>query len=623
MSTTRRSILTLLTAIMVTLSLSARSSIAQQQEVSVTTSLPTTAYTGDTVVMQVIIRGTQEAEPPDVPPSDSYDIRYLRPMTSSQVVFSTGSGTRVNSYVVHEYAFTPRRTGRITVPPLRIVVDGKTYTAPAATVNVVEPAEAPEFTLTLTPEKKQFYVGEPIRLRLELTLGRGIRTSPLRFQLPSWPDGLERLPHPDHPRTANDQTNPPSFDAVVNGRPEVAVATSTDTPAGPSRTLVFDWIVIARKPGSFTLDPARAEFDVIVGERPSRFMDFPGTDRTIAERRIARAAPISLVVLPLPAEGRPADFSGLVGRYAIDSRIDHNTVSVGEPMNLAVTISGPPPISLIPVFDFRAQDSLVRDFRVTRDPVLPAQAGSAAARFEQTIRARSSNIAAVPPIELNFFDPDSGTYQTARSQPIPITVKPSDSVLLDDEEPPTESAHSQVFSPSSQVRAGPFAFTGHRFDPASAIRSPLSLIALAGPPTLLLIGLAGRGVASRRARTHALRRRRRAVREAHRQLNRSSRAPADAVATAHSTAAALTNLAADWFDRPRRTLTTPEAFTLLSRASHPAAAALAPVLAECDRVRFGTESAQRTSIPPAETDLVTRARTALTAAGASLREVAP
>ncbi len=42
--------------------------------------------------------------------------------------------------------------------------------------------------------------------------------------------------------------------------------------------------------------------------------------------------------------------------------------------------------------------------------------------FSQTFRALSANVTQIPPIELNYFNPRSRTYEVARTDPIPLTV---------------------------------------------------------------------------------------------------------------------------------------------------------------------------------------------------------
>ena len=46
------------------------------------------------------------------------------------------------------------------------------------------------------------------------------------------------------------------------------------------------------------------------------------------------ADPVSIDVLPLPAVGRPGDFSGAVGSFDVSARATRNEVKVGESITL-------------------------------------------------------------------------------------------------------------------------------------------------------------------------------------------------------------------------------------------------------------------------------------------------
>jgi hypothetical protein len=47
-----------------------------------------------------------------------------------------------------------------------------------------------------------------------------------------------------------------------------------------------------------------------------------------------------LTVLPVPTEGRPPQWQGLIGRYTLGASADRSELAVGEPLRLTVTIAG-------------------------------------------------------------------------------------------------------------------------------------------------------------------------------------------------------------------------------------------------------------------------------------------
>ncbi|MFQ5495493.1 MAG: BatD family protein, partial [Phycisphaerae bacterium] len=149
---------------------------------------------------------------------------------------------------------------------------------------------------------------------------------------------------------------------------------------------------------------------------------FGGYEITRRQRESARAESVSVTVKAPPAEGRPPDYTGAIGRFTLDVSARPTRVQQGQPITLSVSIRGTPlegvagpsltgNPELASRFDY-AGDELVGDIergaKVFRRAVFPKQSG------EQTI----------PPITWSYFDPGSERYVTLSSPPIPIVVDP-------------------------------------------------------------------------------------------------------------------------------------------------------------------------------------------------------
>ena len=74
---------------------------------------------------------------------------------------------------------------------------------------------------------------------------------------------------------------------------------------------------------------------------------------------------------------------------------------------------------------------LTGEFKIPSDPIAGTVDGDIKI-FTQTLRARSSEVEAIPPIPFAFFDPESETYKTVYTQPIPLTVSPAESLAMSD-----------------------------------------------------------------------------------------------------------------------------------------------------------------------------------------------
>lgn len=550
-----------------------------REGVTVQLQAPQRMYLGDNQDIQIVVTGSRNVPPPDLSGLADFEVVYRAPQDMSSTMTTIINGrvsTNVSITYGHLYSITPRRAGTLEIPPITVMVDGKPYTTRGATIEVVQPAQGNGFSLSLTVDHAKAFVGQPILLRLVWTLGKDV--AGVQFALPI--DGAE------HETLPGPMTRP-----LARNSPGAAVVTLNGAEAMGTfdqQAVTIDRVIVPKQAGRITIGPARADYLTVVGQRQRTMFDSPFESRNITERQFSSAAPIEIEVEDLPADGRPADFSGLVGQYEITASADATSVSVGEPINLMVGVAGPYPPSLVPALDFSAQKSLNTHFRVARDPVLP-QTTATAAIFNTMIRARSDSVTAIDPVTINYFDPVARRYRTASTPAIPLAVKASTTVGLPDE---PEAAEPEP--PATRARPGglpdidrrPIAGDGGGAlgkSVRNVLRSTTTIGLLVAPPLICGLVAAGMGVARWRRRDPERARRAAAVRRLRRSLRPRDRSidPTDAAARA------LANFAADWFSHPADTLTGPAAARLLEANDTQAGRTIAGLIRECDAARFG------------------------------------
>jgi len=156
--------------------------------------------------------------------------------------------------------------------------------------------------------------------------------------------------------------------------------------------------------GSITIQPS----DVVLPETVFR------------SKETLTANPVFLDVKSLP-ESNSADFNGAVGQFTMSATLDRQTVNVGEPIIMTLTISGtgnveqlPPPTvpdtwrATINAGNYKSemQNDLIvgtRDYQIVFIPT-------------------SSVAQELPPITLEYFDPADENYKSIGTSPIPIQV---------------------------------------------------------------------------------------------------------------------------------------------------------------------------------------------------------
>jgi len=209
------------------------------------------------------------------------------------------------------------------------------------------------------------------------------------------------------------------------------------------QSLSFNKILIPKKSGKIVIAPATllcaAEKEKDSKSKQGRrsafqypayfdntFFDQSGIDGNWS-RIYTESAPLVLDVKPLPTEGRPGLFNGMVGDYSISVEAAPTEVRVGEPVTLTITITAADYMENIFFQPLRYQPLLVNRFEIPSDRSLPRREGKSKV-YTQTIRPLSTNNDAVPSLQLAYFSPASNAYITAQSAPIPLKVSPAEEI---------------------------------------------------------------------------------------------------------------------------------------------------------------------------------------------------
>ena len=164
--------------------------------------------------------------------------------------------------------------------------------------------------------------------------------------------------------------------------------------------------VFAVEPGNTSVGAAQVNLPEVVRG------GFMGPTITRDVMLQAKAVPVR--VRPLPA-GKPADYSGAVGRFGLSTAVDTTTVRAGETVTMTLRLDGPgalraPEVTLTLPESVRAYDEdpdvqvslvdgQVHSRAVFRRALVPLEPGTR--RF---------------PATFTYLDPDSDTYRTAAAR---------------------------------------------------------------------------------------------------------------------------------------------------------------------------------------------------------------
>ncbi|MBK6848368.1 MAG: protein BatD [Proteobacteria bacterium] len=227
-----------------------------------------------------------------------------------------------------------------------------------------------------------------------------------------------------------------------------------------------------------------------------------------------RADPLTIEVLPLPSEGRPAAFvPANVGRFALAALLDRDSVEVGQAVTLRLIARGSGNLQQLVLPALPALKG-VRSFEPKRSDRLEAnQAGLQGEKeVAYLLLPQEPGELRLPAMTLAFFDPEARAYREARSSPLRLRV--TGSAVAAGLGSPSGVGASNVLGPDIRPPR-PAETLRDRVPPAPFHGGYVSLALL--PLLLLAAGWgtgrlrAARSAPTPRARERALRRRVRAL----------------------------------------------------------------------------------------------------------------
>ncbi len=451
---------------------------------------------GESFLLQVKIEGDDSPSEPDL--SGLQQDFTVQPRGGGQnnresITIINGKMNRISEHgYVFNYALTPKRDGVLTIPSLAINAAGKTLLSQPVTIKVTKPLQTDDFILRQDLSETKCYVGQPLVYSVVWYIDRNIEE--FQFFLPVLED--PRFEIADFPEDKNYSGQ----DAIIinlDGSKVVARQGKT----GQHVTVTLRRILIPREPGEYSLESASVSSRVVTGYRQQRggqpgslfndrfFDDMFGRRQAVTRQFLTQSPPLKLKVLPLPDEKRPHDFSGLVGEYSLAAEASPTEVNVGDPITLNIMVTGPEYLDNVILPPLENQPGMDA-FKVPEE-IGQGEIDGKVKTFTQTIRAKAPSISEIPVIGLNYFNPQTGVYETAHSNSIPLQVSATRVVTARDAEGFTPGDGKSELTTLEKGIAynyvGEDVLVNQHIEIASRLGSPLGLILLFFPPVLYLM----------------------------------------------------------------------------------------------------------------------------------------
>ena len=373
-------------------------------------------YIGDNFSFHIVISGSDKPGQVDLGPLRQYNPRSAgnRTQISTNMV---GSKVTTLRAMIMTYALTVNQAGRVQLPSLTVQVDGKTYRTNPVNVNVVKPGTTDRLDIEMTLSEQQCFAGQPVLLAIDFYNSAEIGNP--QFNVPVLGSDAFYFENPD---VGNQQAK--EYDLGTGATMLVSRRNVVHNDRQSILTRLRK-ILIPKTAGRIRIEPAVVSADVAVGRVRSRgaFDSFFGS-QVKYQRFMVKSDPLELTVLPLPNEGKPAQFYGLVGRYTIEASATPTQVSVGDPITLNIKIGGGTYLNPVRWPALEHVPSLAANFKIPSQKASPTISGGFKI-FTQTIRASNDEVTEIPSIPLAYFDAEAGKYATAETRPIRLDVAPT------------------------------------------------------------------------------------------------------------------------------------------------------------------------------------------------------
>lgn len=206
-----------------------------------------------------------------------------------------------------------------------------------------------------------------------------------------------------------------------------------------------------QKEGSYKLEPIEVEALAQVPSRQRRrsnsifdIFDDPFFTPMELVKKNLKSKTLQIQAQPLPEEGKPTSFEGLVGEYVIDYSFNQEQkIKTNEAITFKFSVSGKGNIEMIhaPQIQF-PPDFEVYEPKISYDKKVGDEGVSGSATFEYIIIPRNPGIYKINGFEYSFFDPKKECYVVKN---IPETVLEIESSDTDNHQSLNNNADNKHF----------------------------------------------------------------------------------------------------------------------------------------------------------------------------------
>lgn len=309
-------------------------------------------------------------------------------LSISTVVINGKFTTTKEQSVVYE--LMAERAGQVYLRNVKVEINGKTIPVKEVRVNVLtEAKKIPDAFIEVETSKTKVYLGEGMDVRYYLYFRSSIAANDVA-EFPKLNKFIKRF----H-KTLNNSVETVQYKGQLL-----------------RRVLAYSARVYPEKTGTLVLDPMKLSVQIVEND----YSGFGGFGSQRYRNKELASPRMEIEVLPLPAEGVPPGFTGLIGEHEFVLTAPKSKYLVNEPIELKLQVTGKGALENMesPII---YSDNNLEQFD-TKSEVTELGAQEAKKVFEYTLLARGKMNIPARELPLAYFDPGTGKY-VEKKIPVP------------------------------------------------------------------------------------------------------------------------------------------------------------------------------------------------------------
>lgn len=334
----------------------------------------------------------------------------------------------ISASISYSYYLQPRNLGKYTIGSAKIIYKDKEYKSEPIKIEVVAGAPTPKqnaqtdnnvsekeiaenLFIRAIVDKQKVFKGEQVTVTYKLYTRLDIAAQMSVSKLPTyqgfWAEELETSPNISFSTEA------------VNGK-QYRVGVIKRAALFPSQT------------GELALTPFELKVPILIKKKRSSgnifddFFDDPFFGRRETYEYTAKSNTIKIISVDLPQKNVPSSFNGAVGEFNLNANIDKAKVKTNEPIALKLEINGIGNLQLINVPEVKLPTGFEKYEPKVNEQISRSNKISGKKTIDYLLVPRIAGKMEIAPVEFSFFNPNSKSYVTIKSNSFTIEVLKGD-----------------------------------------------------------------------------------------------------------------------------------------------------------------------------------------------------